>query len=51
MGLREKSIVVASLSLFFSFRGTGACGVARQFLNNFVFPTCACAAGFNNNNK
>ena len=24
-------------------------GLQKKFLNNFVFPTCACAAGFNNN--
>ena len=23
----------------------------KQFKNNFVFPTCACAPGFNNNNN
>ena len=26
-------------------------GLRRQYINNFVFPTCACADGFNNNNK
>ena len=25
-------------------------GLRKQFINNFVFPTWACAAGFNNNN-
>ena len=24
-------------------------GLRKQFINNFVFPTWACAAGFNNN--
>ena len=37
--------MVASLSLFFSF------SVAQVLINNFVFPTWACAAGFNNNNN
>ena len=26
-------------------------GLRKQFINNFVFPTWACAAGFNNNNN
>ena len=26
-------------------------GLCKQFIKNFVFPTWACAAGFNNNNK
>ena len=26
-------------------------GLYKQFINNFVFLTWACAAGFNNNNK
>ena len=26
-------------------------GLRKQFMNNFVFPTWACAAGFNNNNN
>ena len=26
-------------------------GLRKQFINNFVFPTWACAAGFNTNNK
>ena len=25
-------------------------GMHKHFINNFVFPTWACAAGFNNNN-
>ena len=32
------------------FRGAGASGLRKQFINNF-FPTRACAAGFNNNNN
>ena len=31
------------------FRGAGACGVAKAIYNQLVFPTWACAAGFNNN--
>ena len=26
-------------------------GLRKQFMNSFVFPTWACAAGFNNNNN
>ena len=26
-------------------------GLGKEFINNFVFPTCACAAGFNNYNS
>ena len=26
-------------------------GLREQFINNFIFPTFACAAGFNNNNN
>ena len=26
-------------------------GVRKQFINNIVFHTCACAAGFNNTNN
>ena len=26
-------------------------GLRKQFINNFVFPTWACATGFNNNNN
>ena len=26
-------------------------GLQRQFINNIVFPTWACDAGFNNNNN
>ena len=26
-------------------------GLRRQFITNFVFPTSACAAGFDNNNN
>ena len=34
------------------FRGAGACGVAKAiYKKNFVFPSSACAPGFNNNNN
>ena len=36
---------------FSVLRGAGGCGVAKQFISNFVFPTWACDAGFNNNNN
>ena len=26
-------------------------GLGKQFINNFVFSICSCAAGFNNNNN
>ena len=43
--------MVASMCLFFSFSVAQVLvGTRKQFLNNFDFPTCACAAGFNNNN-
>ena len=42
---------VASLSLFLDFSVAQVLmGLRKQFVNNFVFPTWACAAGFNNNN-
>ena len=51
MGLREQSIVGCFTELCFSvFRGACACGVAKAILNNFVLPTRASTAGFNNNN-
>ena len=37
--------------VFLSFRGAGACGVAKAIYNNLAFPTWACAAGFNDNNN
>ena len=44
--------MVASLSLFSSFSvGQVLVGLRKQFINYFVFPTWACAAGFNNNNN
>ena len=32
------------------FRGAGIVGLQKQFINNVVFPTSACVAGFNKNN-
>ena len=31
------------------FHGAGACEVAKAIYKQFVFPTSACAAGYNNN--
>ena len=43
--------LVASMSLFFCFSEVQVLvGLRKQFVNKFVFPTWACAAGFNNNN-
>ena len=39
------------LLCFYVFRGAGASGVAKQFINNFVFPTWVCAVCFCNNNN
>ena len=48
MGLMEQSIVGCFPEFVFQFfRGAGAVGLRFQFINNFVFPTLACAAGFN----
>ena len=44
--------MVASLSLLFSFSVAQVLvGLRKQFINNFVFPTWAGPAGFNNNNN
>ena len=44
--------MVSSLSLFLSFSAAQVLvGLRKQFMNNFVFPTLACAAGFNNNDN
>ena len=41
--------MMCALSLF---RGADSCGVAKViYYDNFVFPTWACAAGFNDNNN
>ena len=51
MSLRMQSTLVASLSLFFNFSVAQVFVGLRRQINNFVFPTWACAAGFNNNNN
>ena len=44
--------MVASRSCVFQFSlAQVLVGLRKQFINNFVFPTSACAAGFNNNNN
>ena len=51
MGLREQSIVGCFPEFVFLFSVVQVLvGLRKQFINNFVFPTRACAAGFNNNN-
>ena len=49
-GLREQSIVgcFPELCFFQFFVLQVLVGLRKQFMNNFVFPTWACAAGFNN---
>ena len=50
---RQKTIVFSSVfNIVFSsvFSGALACGVAKQFIYSFVFPTWVSAAGLNNNN-
>ena len=49
MGSGEQSIVGCFSEFLFSFLWYRC--LCKQFMNNFVFPTWACAAGFNNNNK
>ena len=52
MGLREQSIVVCYIEFVFQFSMVQVLvGLQKQFTNNLVFPTWACAAGFNNNNR
>ena len=53
MGLREQSTVSYFPEFcFLQFSMAQVLvGFRRQFINNFVFHTWACAAGFNNNNK
>ena len=50
MGLRVQSTVVCFPVFFSFFRSAGACGLRKQFINNIVFPTFACAGSFNNHN-
>ena len=52
MGLREPSIVGCFPEFVSQFSVAQVLmGLRKQFINNFVFPTYACAAGFNNNNN
>ena len=52
MGLREQSIRGCVPEFVFKFSVTQVLvGLRKQFINNFVFATLACAAGFNNNNN
>ena len=52
MGLRVQSIIGCFSEFVFQFSVTLALvGLRKQFINDFVFPTWACAAGFNNNNN
>ena len=51
MGLREQSIVSCFSEFVFQFSVAQVLvGLRKKFTNNFVFPTWACAAGFNNDN-
>ena len=50
MGLREQSIVGCFSEFVFQFSVAQVLvGLRKQFINNFVFRTWACAAGFNHN--
>ena len=52
MGLRELSVVGCLTKFVFSSSVTQVlAGLSKQFINNFVFRTWACTAGFNNNNN
>ena len=52
MCLSEQSIVGCLPEVVFQYSVAKVLvGLRRQFLNNFVFLTCACAAGFNTNNN
>ena len=52
MGSRVQSTVGCFIELcFLQFSVAQVLvGLRKQFINNFVFPTCAYAAGFNNKN-
>ena len=51
MGLREQSIINCFPGFIFQFSVAQVLvGLQKQFINNFIFPTWICAAGFNNNN-
>ena len=52
MGLREQSLVGCFVEFVFSFSVAHVLlRLSKHFINNFVFPTWACAAGFTNNNS
>ena len=51
MGLREQSIVACFPECVFQFSVVQVLVGLKQFINNFVFHTSACASGFNNNNN
>ena len=52
MGLREQLIVGCFPEFVFLFSVVQVLvGLCKQFIDYFIFPTCAGAAGFNNNNK
>ena len=52
MSLRDKSIVGCFPDFVFQFTVVKVlAGLRKQFVNNFVFPAFACAAGFNDNNN
>ena len=52
MGLREQSIVGCFLECVFQFFVAQVLvELRKKFINKFVFPTWACAAGFNDNNN
>ena len=52
MGSRVQSTVGCFPELCFQFSVVLVLvGLRKQFINNFVFPTWACAAGFNNYNN
>ena len=50
MGLREQAIVGCFPEFVFSV-AQALLGLRKQFIQNIVFPSWACAAGFNNNNN
>ena len=48
----QQSIVGCFTEFVFQFSVTQVhVGLRKQFRNNFIYPTLACAGGFNNNNK
>ena len=52
MGLREQSIVGCFPVFVFQCSVVLVLvGLRKKFIDNFVFPTWACDAGFNNNNN